>query len=267
MSKLLSVQAIHKTFEKQTVNENHVLKGLSLEVEKGDFITVIGGNGAGKSTFMNCLAGVLPVDEGDILIEGQSVKSWTVTERAKVISRVFQDPKMGTAERLTIEENMAIAHTRGQKRTFSWGVKNADRGLFKELLTELDMGLEDRLQVDTQFLSGGQRQALALVMATMVTPKLLLLDEHTAALDPKTSDKVLELTDKLVRKHQLTTLMITHNMAHAIEYGNRLIMLDKGKVIVDVSGEEKKSLTVETLQQLFRQNSGSSLVQDSLVLS
>lgn len=267
MSKLLSVQAIHKTFEKQTVNENHVLKGLSLEVEQGDFITVIGGNGAGKSTFMNSLAGVIPVDEGDILIEGQSIKSWTVTERSKVIGRVFQDPKMGTAERLTIEENMAIAHTRGKKRTFSWGVKQADRELFKSLLSELDMGLENRLQVDTQFLSGGQRQALALVMATMVTPKLLLLDEHTAALDPKTSEQVLALTDKLVRKHHLTTLMITHNMAHAIQYGNRLIMLDQGQVIVDISGEEKQALTVETLQQLFKQKRGDVVVQDSLVLN
>lgn len=267
MSVLLSVKSIHKTFEKQTVNENRVLNGLSLDINQGDFITVIGGNGAGKSTLMNCLAGNLMVDEGDILLEKQSIKSLSVTKRAKWISRVFQDPKMGTAERLTIEENMAIAQKRGQKRALTWGVKPSDRQYFKTLLSELEMGLEDRLDVDTQFLSGGQRQALALVMATMVTPKLLLLDEHTAALDPKTSDTVLSLTDKLVKKHQLTTLMITHNMQHAITYGNRLIMLNQGKVVVDISGEAKQALTVETLQQLFKQNSGQALSEDSLLLS
>lgn len=264
---LLEIKSIHKTFEKNTVNENHVLKGLSLTMQKGDFITVIGGNGAGKSTLMNCLAGNLMVDQGDILLEGKSIKKTPVIKRAQWISRVFQDPKMGSAERLTIAENMSIAQKRGQKRHLTWGVKESDKALFSELLSELDMGLENRLSVDAQFLSGGQRQALALVMATMVQPKLLLLDEHTAALDPKTSEVVLGLTDKLVKKHHLTTLMITHNMQNAIDYGNRLIMLNQGKIVVDVSGEEKQALTVEKLQQLFQQNSGNLLMDDTLVLS
>ena len=234
MATLLSIEGIHKTFEAGTVNENHVLKGLDLQVEEGDFISVIGGNGAGKSTLMNILAGNLVVDEGDILLEGNSIKNTSVRKRAKDIARVFQDPKMGTASRLTIEENMAIA--------------------------------QRRLKVDTQYLSGGQRQALTLVMAALVKPKLLLLDEHTAALDPKTSEMVMELTQKIVESHDLTTLMITHDMNHAIEYGNRLIMLYQGKVVVDVKGEEKKNLTVEDLMRLFQQNSGESLVSDELVL-
>ncbi|MDO4814776.1 MAG: ATP-binding cassette domain-containing protein [Gemella sp.] len=266
MTALLSLKAIHKTFQKKSVNENHVLKGLSLDINKGDFITVIGGNGAGKSTLMNCIAGNLTIDEGDILLEGKSVKTSSVKERAKDISRVFQDPKMGTAERLTIEENMAVAQKRGKKLGLSWGVKDADRAIFKESLEELGMGLENRLNVDAQFLSGGQRQALALVMATMNKPKLLLLDEHTAALDPKISNQVMELTEKLVRKHDLTSLMITHNMEHAIKYGNRLVMLDKGKIVVDVSGEEKESLTVTKLIELFKKNTGDGSLNDSQIL-
>ena len=266
MATLLKIEDIHKTFEAGTVNENHVLKGLDLTVEEGDFISVIGGNGAGKSTLMNILAGGLQVDQGEILLEGKSIKQTSVRKRAKDIARVFQDPKMGTASRLTIEENMAIAKKRGAKRGLSWGVKDKDREEFKTALKELNIGLENRLKVDTQYLSGGQRQALTLVMAALVKPKLLLLDEHTAALDPKTSEMVMELTQKIVESHDLTTLMITHDMNHAIEYGNRLIMLYQGKIVVDVKGEEKKNLTVEDLMRLFHQNSGETLVSDELVL-
>ena len=230
MATLLSIEGIHKTFEAGTVNENHVLKGLDLQVEEGDFISVIGGNGAGKSTLMNILAGNLVVDEGDILLEGNSlfnviagtlmltsgqifimgedVTALPAEKRAKYLSRVFQDPKMGTASRLTIEENMAIAQRCGKSRGLSWGVREKDRELFREALKELNIGLENRLKVDTQYLSGGQRQALTLVMAALVRPKLLLLDEHTAALDPKTSEMVMELTQKIVESHDLTTLMI-----------------------------------------------------------
>ena len=266
MATLLKIEDIHKTFEAGTVNENHVLKGLDLTVEEGDFISVIGGNGAGKSTLMNILAGGLQVDQGDILLEGKSIKQTSVRKRAKDIARVFQDPKMGTASRLTIEENMAIAKKRGARRGLSWGVKQKDREEFKTALKELNIGLENRLKVDTQYLSGGQRQALTLVMAALVKPKLLLLDEHTAALDPKTSEMVMELTQKIVESHDLTTLMITHDMNHAIAYGNRLIMLYQGKIVVDVKGEEKKNLTVEDLMRLFHQNSGETLVSDELVL-
>ena len=266
MATLLKIEDIHKTFEAGTVNENHVLKGLDLTVEEGDFISVIGGNGAGKSTLMNILAGGLQVDQGDILLEGKSIKQTSVRKRAKDIARVFQDPKMGTASRLTIEENMAIAKKRGAKRGLSWGVKEKEREEFKTALKELNIGLENRLKVDTQYLSGGQRQALTLVMAALVKPKLLLLDEHTAALDPKTSEMVMELTQKIVESHDLTTLMITHDMNHAIAYGNRLIMLYQGKIVVDVKGEEKKNLTVEDLMRLFHQNSGETLVSDELVL-
>ena len=266
MATLLKIEDIHKTFEAGTVNENHVLKGLDLTVEEGDFISVIGGNGAGKSTLMNILAGGLQVDQGDILLEGKSIKQTSVRKRAKDIARVFQDPKMGTASRLTIEENMAIAKKRGARRSLSWGVKETDRAEFKTALKELNIGLENRLKVDTQYLSGGQRQALTLVMAALVKPKLLLLDEHTAALDPKTSEMVMELTQKIVESHDLTTLMITHDMNHAIAYGNRLIMLYQGKIVVDVKGEEKKNLTVEDLMRLFHQNSGETLVSDELVL-
>ena len=266
MATLLKIEDIHKTFEAGTVNENHVLKGLDLTVEEGDFISVIGGNGAGKSTLMNILAGGLQVDQGEILLEGKSIKQTSVRKRAKDIARVFQDPKMGTASRLTIEENMAIAKKRGARRGLSWGVKEKDREEFKTALKELNIGLENRLKVDTQYLSGGQRQALTLVMAALVKPKLLLLHEHTAALDPKTSEMVMELTQKIVESHDLTTLMITHDMNHAIAYGNRLIMLYQGKIVVDVKGEEKKNLTVEDLMRLFHQNSGETLVSDELVL-
>lgn len=266
MTSLLSIKEIHKTFEASTINENHVLKGLSLDVKDGDFITIIGGNGAGKSTLMNCLSGSLLVDSGEILIEGKSVSKQSVVNRAKYISRVFQDPKMGTASRLTIEENMAVAYRRGLSRNLSRGVKEKERELFREALKQLDLGLENRLKSDTQFLSGGQRQALTLLMSSLTKPKLLLLDEHTAALDPKTSAMVMKLTDKIVKEYGLTTLMITHNMQDAIKYGNRLIMLHQGKIVVDISGKEKENLTVNDLMKLFNINSGENLNSDSLIL-
>ena len=266
MATLLSIEGIHKTFEAGTVNENHVLKGLDLQVEEGDFISVIGGNGAGKSTLMNILAGNLVVDEGDILLEGNSIKNASVRRRAKDIARVFQDPKMGTASRLTIEENMAIAQRRGKSRGLGWGVREKDRELFREALKELNIGLENRLKVDTQYLSSGQRQALTLVMAALVKPKLLLLDEHTAALDPKTAAKVLEITDMIVNRDHLTTLMITHNMKDAIAHGNRLIMMMEGKIILDIQGEEKKKLTVKNLLDQFEKASGEEFSNDSALL-
>lgn len=266
MNTILSIKDIHKTFEAGTVNENHVLRGLSLDIQEGDFISIIGGNGAGKSTLMNALAGSLTIDSGDILLERQSIKHLSTVRRSASISRVFQDPKVGTASRLTIEENMAIAYRRGRSRGLSWGVKESDRAVFREALKELDMGLEHRMKVDTQFLSGGQRQALTLLMASLIKPKLLLLDEHTAALDPKTSDMVMDLTQKIVEGHQLTALMITHNMENAIAYGNRLVMLHRGQIVVDVAGEEKKNLTVQQLMNLFYQNSGQQLVDDEMML-
>lgn len=266
MGILLSIQSIHKTFEGGTVNENHILKGLSLDVEQGDFISIIGGNGAGKSTLMNVLAGTLAIDEGDILLEGKSIKQMPAVKRSKDISRVFQDPKMGTASRLTIEENMAVAYRRGKSRGLSWGVTDKERQIFIASLKELGLDLEKRLKVDAQFLSGGQRQALTLLMASLVKPKLLLLDEHTAALDPKTSDMVMDLTQKMIENHHLTALMITHNMENAIAYGNRLVMLHEGRIVVDIKGEEKRKLTVPQLLELFHKSSGSMLDNDELLL-
>ncbi|MBM7636544.1 ABC transporter ATP-binding protein [Streptococcus saliviloxodontae] len=264
---LLSLQHIKKTFEQGTINENPVLRGLDLDIEQGDFISVIGGNGAGKSTLMNSIAGVLDIDEGDILLEGRSIRKDSVDVRSKDISRVFQDPRMGTATNLSIEENMAIAYRRGKKRSFfKKSITDEERQIFREALVGLGLGLEDRMKTDANFLSGGQRQALTLAMATLVRPKILLLDEHTAALDPKTSDMVMNLTRKLVEEQELTTLMITHNMEHAIEYGNRLVMLYHGKIVVDVRGEEKKNLTVAQLMDLFHKNSGEALNDDALVL-
>lgn len=263
---MLTLKTIHKTFEAGTINENHVLRGLDLQVAEGDFISIIGGNGAGKSTLMNCLAGTLMVDEGEIVLDGQTITNLPAAKRAKLISRVFQDPKQGTASRLTIEENLAVAYKRGQSRGLAWGVRDHQRQLFQEELKVLGLGLENRLKVATEFLSGGQRQALTLVMAALVKPKLLLLDEHTAALDPKTSDMVMTLTQDIVTSHDLTALMITHNMEHAIQYGNRLIMLHQGKVVVDVAGQEKQNLTVPDLLDLFHQNSGQRLASDELVL-
>ncbi len=264
---MLKIENVCKTFNAGTVNEKVALKGLNLELREGDFVTVIGGNGAGKSTMLNAITGVFGVDSGKILIDGVDVTGLPEYKRAKYIGRVFQDPMMGTAATMQIEENLALAARRGKKRTLRTGITRAEREDYRERLKILDLGLEDRMTAKVGLLSGGQRQALTLLMATLQRPKLLLLDEHTAALDPKTAAKVLDATQKIVEKDHLTTLMITHNMRDAIAYGNRLIMMYNGHVVVDVSGEEKKNLTVEQLLNLFSQASGSDEVDDKLVLS
>lgn len=264
---MLKIENIWKTFNPGTVNEKVALQDLSLTIKEGEFVTVIGGNGAGKSTMLNAIAGVWGVDSGRILIGDVDVTHLPEYKRAQYIGRVFQDPMMGTAATMQIEENMALAARRGQKRTLRSGITAEERETYKEKLKILGLGLENRLTAKVGLLSGGQRQALTLLMATLKRPKLLLLDEHTAALDPKTAAKVLEATQKIVEESGLTTMMITHNMRDAIAYGNRLIMMYNGHVVVDVSGEEKKNLTVEQLLNLFSQASGSDEVDDKLVLS
>ncbi len=263
---MLQVQNIYKTFNAGTVNEKVALRGLNLHLKKGDFVTVIGGNGAGKSTLLNSVAGVFGVDEGKIIIDGVDVTHLPEYKRAKYIGRVFQDPMMGTAATMQIEENLALAARRGKPRTLRKGITKAEREEYREQLKILDLGLEDRMTSKVGLLSGGQRQALTLLMATLQKPKLLLLDEHTAALDPKTAAKVLDATERIVAKDNLTTLMITHNMRDAIAHGNRLIMMYDGHIVVDVSGEEKKNLTVEQLLNLFSQASGSDEADDKLLL-
>ncbi len=264
---MLKIENVFKTFNAGTVNEKTALKDLNLELQAGDFVTVIGGNGAGKSTMLNAVTGVFGVDSGKITIDGVDVTHLPEYKRAQFIGRVFQDPMMGTAATMQIEENLALAARRGKKRNLRTGISNAEREEYREQLKILDLGLEDRMTAKVGLLSGGQRQALTLLMATLRKPKLLLLDEHTAALDPKTAAKVLEATEKIVRKDNLTTLMITHNMRDAIAHGNRLIMMYEGRVVVDVSGEEKKKLTVEQLLNLFSQASGSDEADDKLLLS
>lgn len=264
---MLEIKNVYKTFNAETVNEKVALKGLDLTLEDGDFVTVIGGNGAGKSTMLNAVAGVWPVDMGKIIIDGKDVTRLSEHQRAKYIGRVFQDPMMGTAPSMWIEENLALAARRGQRRGLSWGVTKEEKEQYRELLGGLGLGLESRLTTKVSTLSGGQRQALTLLMATLKRPKLLLLDEHTAALDPKTAAKVMELTDRIVREGQLTTLMITHNMRDAIQYGNRLIMLHDGHVILDIAGEEKKKLTVPDLLEQFTKASGDEFANDRAILS
>ncbi len=264
---MLKIENVVKTFNPGTVNEKVALRGLNLHLKEGDFVTVIGGNGAGKSTMLNAVAGVWGVDSGSITIGGVDVTALPEYMRAQYIGRVFQDPMMGTAATMQIEENLALAARRGKPRTLRIGITKAEREEYREALKILELGLEDRMTAKVGLLSGGQRQALTLLMATLQKPKLLLLDEHTAALDPKTAAKVLEATEKIVAKDNLTTMMITHNMRDAIAYGNRLIMMYDGRIVVDVSGEEKKNLTVEQLLSLFSQASGSSEVDDKLVLS
>ena len=264
---MLKLDNICKTFNKGTINEKKALAGLSLHLEPGDFVTVIGGNGAGKSTMLNAVAGVWPVDSGRIILDGVDVTALPEHKRAGYIGRVFQDPMMGTAPSMQIEENLALAARRGQLRGLSWGVTKEEREQYRELLGGLGLGLESRLATKVSTLSGGQRQALTLLMATLKRPKLLLLDEHTAALDPKTAAKVMELTDRIVREGQLTTLMITHNMRDAIQYGNRLIMLHDGHVILDIAGEEKEKLTVPDLLEQFTKASGDEFANDRAILS
>ncbi len=264
---MLEIRNVYKTFNPGTINEKKALQGLSLTLQDGDFCTVIGGNGAGKSTMLNAVSGVWPVDSGAILIDGVDISGLCEYRRARILGRVFQDPMTGTAADMQIVENMALASRRGKKRGLRWGVPKKDVEHYRQLLKTLDLGLEDRLTTKVGLLSGGQRQALTLLMATLRKPKLLLLDEHTAALDPKTAAKVLEATERIVQKDHLTTLMITHNMRDAIAYGNRLIMMYDGHIVVDVSGEQKKNLTVEQLLNLFVQASGSNEVNDKLFLS
>ena len=263
---MLQIVDIKKTFNAGTINEKRALQGVALHLKPGDFVTVIGGNGAGKSTLLNCVSGAYMVDEGGIYIDGVDVTALSEHKRAKYIGRVFQDPMMGTAATMQIEENLALAARRGKIRTLLPGITQKERAEYREMLKILDLGLEDRMTAKVGLLSGGQRQALTLLMATMRKPKLLLLDEHTAALDPKTAAKVLEVTEKIVSRDNLTTLMITHNMRDAIAYGNRLIMMYDGKIVVDVSGDEKKTLTVEQLLALFSKASGSDEADDKLLL-
>ena len=264
---MLEIQNIYKTFHAGTVNEKTALNGVSLHMNEGDFVTVIGGNGAGKSTLLNAVAGVWPVDSGSITVGGVDVTRLAEHKRAKYIGRVFQDPMMGTAATMQIEENLALAMRRGKARTLRAGITRAERAQYVELLKILDLGLEERLTSKVGLLSGGQRQALTLLMATLQKPRLLLLDEHTAALDPKTAAKVLNATERIVGKDHLTTLMITHNMKDAIVHGNRLIMMYNGRIVIDVSGEEKKKLTVPQLLDLFNKVSGSDEADDTLLLS
>ena len=264
---MLELKNVCKTFNAGTVNEKQVLCNLDLTLKEGDFVTIIGGNGAGKSTMLNMVAGVYPVDSGSIAIDGVDVTKLPEHKRAKYIGRVFQDPRMGTATDMWVEENMSIANKRGMKRGLRWAITNKDREMFKKELKQLDLGLEDRLNTKMGLLSGGQRQAITLLMAAMKKPKLLLLDEHTAALDPKTAAKVLEITDKLISENNLTALMVTHNMKDAIAHGNRLIMMNAGRIIIDVSGEEKKKLTVESLLAEFSRASGAEFASDRALLS
>ena len=264
---MLELKNIYKTFNAGTVNEKRALTGLNLTLNDGDFVTVIGGNGAGKSTMLNAVAGTWLVDSGSILIDGTDVTRLPEHKRAAFIGRVFQDPMMGTAPTMQIEENLALAARRGQRRGLGWGITKAERAQYREMLRRLDLGLEDRLTSKVGLLSGGQRQALTLLMASLKKPKLLLLDEHTAALDPKTAAKVLSLSDQIVEENHLTTMMVTHNMKDAIVHGNRLIMMYDGHVVIDVSGEDKKKLTVPDLLALFSKVSGSDEADDKMLLS
>ena len=264
---MLEIKNVSKTFNPGTINEKKALLDLSLTLKDGDFVTVIGGNGAGKSTLLNAVAGVWPVDCGSILLDGEDITALPEHKRAKYIGRVFQDPMMGTAPNMQMEENLALALRRGQKRGLRWGVTKAERQEYREKLKTLGLGLEDRMTVKVGLLSGGQRQALTLLMASLRKPKLLLLDEHTAALDPATAAKVLELSDQIVAENGLTALMITHNMTDAIKHGNRLIMMDQGRIILDIEGEDKKHLTKKDLMDKFAQVAGYQLDSDETLLT
>ena len=264
---MLELKNISKTFFPGTVHEKTALDNLSLTLHEGDFVTVIGGNGAGKSTMLNAIAGTFSVDSGSILIDGRDVTRLPEFKRAALLGRVFQDPMMGTAPTMQIQENLALAARRGKHRGLKWGITPQEEQEYYQKLKDLDLGLEDRMKAKVGLLSGGQRQALTLLMAALQKPKLLLLDEHTAALDPRTAAKVLELSDKIVEENHLTTMMITHNMKDAIAHGNRLIMMDAGHVVLDISGEEKKKLTVSDLLTLFSKASGTEANDDKLLLS
>lgn len=264
---MLKLFNITKTFNPGTITEKRAIRGIDLEIDDGDFITVIGGNGAGKSTLLNLISGVHMPDTGSITLDGLDITNMPEYKRAKYLGRVFQDPMMGTAANMEIEENLAMAMRRGKKRGFSWGIQPSEKELYREKLKLLDLGLEDRMTSKVGLLSGGQRQAVTLLMSTLVKPKLLLLDEHTAALDPKTAKKVLELTEEFVARDNLTTFMVTHNMNDALRYGNRLIMMKEGKIVYDVKGEEKKSLTVADLLAKFSIINGNEGANDRMLLS
>ena len=264
---MLKLEHLYKTFNPGTINQKVALSDLSLHLNPGDFVTVIGGNGAGKSTMLNAIAGVWAVDSGRIILDGQDVTALPEHKRAKLVGRVFQDPMMGTAPNMQLEENLALAMRRGQRRGLGWGVTKAEREVYREKLKTLNLGLEDRMTVKVGLLSGGQRQALTLLMASLQKPTLLLLDEHTAALDPATAAKVLDLSDRIVAESQLTALMITHNMTDAIKHGNRLIMMNEGKIILDISGEEKKQLTKQMLMDKFAEVAGTQVESDQVLLS
>ena len=264
---MLKLIDVRKTFNPGTINEKKALCGVDLHLKPGDFVTIIGGNGAGKSTTLNAVAGVWPIDSGSILIDGVDVTKLCEYKRAKYLGRVFQDPMTGTAATMEIQENLAIAARRGKARTLRWGISKKEKEEYRELLKMLELGLEDRMTAKVGLLSGGQRQALTLLMAAIQKPKILLLDEHTAALDPKTAAKVLDISQKLIDENDLTAMMVTHNMKDAINYGNRLIMMHEGRIIFDVSGEEKKNLTVDALIQKFSQNSGTEFANDRALLN
>ncbi|MBI4804182.1 MAG: ABC transporter ATP-binding protein [Desulfovibrio sp.] len=264
---MLTLSGITKCFHRGSVNEVMALNGIDLDIRQGDFITVIGSNGAGKSTTLNCIAGSFLPDTGRITLGSQDITSWPEYKRARFIGRVFQDPLMGSAASLSIEENMALADRRGKRRGLSPGVRARDRERFRELLSHIGLGLEDRLKDKAGLLSGGQRQSMTMVMATMVRPEILLLDEHTAALDPKTAGHVLELTTSMVETQKLTTLMVTHNMNHALKLGNRLVMMHQGQVILDIEGEEKSRFSVEDLLERFFSLQGEAFSSDKMLLA
>lgn len=264
---MLALKGISKVFYAGTVNERQAIQNLDFSLQKGEFVTVIGGNGAGKSTLLNLIAGVHEADWGDILIDGEDITCMAEHKRAKVLGRVFQDPMKGTCPNMTIEENLAMAYRRGSKRGLGWGIKKLERELYQEKLSKLDLGLENRMKTKIGLLSGGQRQAITLLMATLREPKLMLLDEHTAALDPKTASKVLSLTKELVEENQISTLMITHNMRDAIHYGNRLIMMQEGRIILDIKGEEKQQLTVAALLKRFEEQCPEGETNDAMLLA
>lgn len=264
---MLEIKNVRKTFNKNTINEKKALNGINLHLDEGDFVTVIGGNGAGKSTMLNMIAGVYPIDSGKIEIDGVNISREPEYKRARYIGRVFQDPMMGTAAGMEIQENMALAFRRGRKRGLGWGIKANEKDFYHDALMKLGLGLQTRMTNKVGLLSGGQRQALTLLMATLQKPKLLLLDEHTAALDPKTAKKVLEITQEIVEEQNLTTLMITHNMKDAISIGNRLVMMHEGRIIYDVSGDEKRNLEVEDLLKKFEEASGEEFANDRMILA
>jgi len=264
---MLKVKRLTKIFNAGTINEKVALHDVSFSLDKGDFVTMIGSNGSGKSTLLNCIAGVYSADRGSIIVDGINMTRLCEHKRAAILGRVFQDPMMGTASDMEIEENLALAQRRGKRRGLMWGITNKERELYKELLKKLGLGLENRLSTKVGLLSGGQRQALTLLMATLKEPKLLLLDEHAAALDPRTAKRVLELTDRIIGEGSLTTLMVTHNMRDAINHGNRLMMMDEGQIILDIRGKEKQKLTVDDLLARFESVSGKEFTDDRTLLS